>query len=826
MITTIPTSIFEEEKENLVRYFDKNIPGKEKKILSSSSELKQKNCRFTIKDDDLNKLCLKRDEFEKIAEYITKQLLNNKPTEPTVFKRKETGLPYSISYNPESEKVFILFKEHVLPPIHEKGEACNVTYIWNMDLQKVMAFRAGSKEQIPDDECKINSILAERSDLFVATKEIYNYSGPLKRKDVEGDIPKRGFILEYLSIGDLFDNCKNFDLNQLISICCDIAEALEVLHNTYGIVHRDLKPENILICQCPDTQRYRAKIADFGHSAFQGEIPKNGYGSTTYMPPEFKEGFSKSCRPIADFSADIWTLGVILLILAGDDKIWDDWDELWKNNVILSGKDFHKAKKKILNEIDTKVNNNIPEILRLINLCLRVEPSKRLTIKEVVQSLKDIQKSSNTSDLSDKKTELQLPGDSSQLVQTSNLEKNISSIILEQKTSSNQKFTITDENLKKLQMKREEFDKIVNHIDNSKSKKTAVFKRNKTRLPYTAAYSGESDKIFLFSKEYLGEGANCKVKVGYDVKAQTEVAIRTANEWAISPVENNLQSVLSGYKHLFVLADEIFSYQGPFGKYQDNILLKKIEIPKKAMILEKMQTSLDKINELLTLRNIVMISQAILKGLNILHDKFKIVHRDLKPANILIKRFDKKMRTIEEPKIADFGFAHYKNSYTQDWCDHCYIPPEMKLDRLHYDKKYYQSREVSEEVKMIISNMKFPNKADTPEDMWSFGVILLEMISPPETFKLWHKIFNHHWELDSQFSDDKKEIFKDIMELYDLSPSLEKEIVESLIDIINGCLVFDPKQRLTAKEALEKINEIINNIDRVSSESNKQKGEK
>jgi serine/threonine protein kinase len=165
------------------------------------------------------------------------------------------------------------------------------------------------------------------------------------------------------------------------------------MHNQYGIVHRDLKVENILIDRCPLTQRYRAKTADFGHSAFQGKPPMHGYGSTNYMPPELKEGFLKSHRPIADYSADIWSFGVILLFLIGDDKTWGDWNKLWDDNVILSVKDFHKAKKKILDEINNEINNGIPKILNLIHLCLRVEPSKRLTIKEVVQNLKDIQKS-------------------------------------------------------------------------------------------------------------------------------------------------------------------------------------------------------------------------------------------------------------------------------------------------------------------------------------------------------------------------------------------------------------------------------------------------
>jgi serine/threonine protein kinase len=355
-----------------------------------------------------------------------------------------------------------------------------------------------------------------------------------------------------------------------------------------------------------------------------------------------------------------------------------------------------------------------------------------------------------------------------------------------------------------------------------------VFKRNKTKLPFTAAYSAESDKIFIFCKEHrlkkLGEGGNSKVTVGWDVKAQTEVAIRSATEGAITTFECKVHERLSAFKHLFVLADEIFNYTGPFAKRQDNILLKKIEVPKTAMVLEKMQTSLDEIKEFLNLRNIVEISQAIAQGLNVLHDKFKIVHRDLKTTNILIKKFDKKMKTIEGIKIADFGFAHNKNTYTDDWCDHCYMPPEMKLDRLHYDKEYYQMGKVTEEVKMILSNTKFPNNADSPEDMWSFGVILLEMISPPNIFKLWHKTYNNDWELDSGFSNDKKEIFDDIREAYELAPVLERGIIESFIHIINRCLIFNPTQRLTAKEALEKINEIINNIS--SSESNKQKGEK
>ena len=86
------------------------------------------------------------------------------------------------------------------------------------------------------------------------------------------------------------------------------------------IIHRDLKPENILFSEKDFS---KIKIIDFGTAQKQkdGKLFTGKIGTLLYMAPEIVapellmgEGADKDKNPY-DFSADLWSIGVITYFL-------------------------------------------------------------------------------------------------------------------------------------------------------------------------------------------------------------------------------------------------------------------------------------------------------------------------------------------------------------------------------------------------------------------------------------------------------------------------------------------------------------------------------
>mmetsp|Transcript_33076 Transcript_33076/g.73652 ORF Transcript_33076/g.73652 Transcript_33076/m.73652 type:complete len:330 (-) Transcript_33076:664-1653(-) len=125
-------------------------------------------------------------------------------------------------------------------------------------------------------------------------------------------------VLEYAFGGELYHRMKQVHKmgeNEAKFYFCEIASALNYLHNELGIVYRDLKPENVLL----DLEGH-VRLCDFGFAtviAF-GEDPvplTDGCGTVMYMAPELV-GTQTS---IHGFPVDWWALGAVLAeMLAGE----------------------------------------------------------------------------------------------------------------------------------------------------------------------------------------------------------------------------------------------------------------------------------------------------------------------------------------------------------------------------------------------------------------------------------------------------------------------------------------------------------------------------
>ncbi|KAJ3101678.1 Cyclin-dependent kinase catalytic subunit [Phlyctochytrium planicorne] len=172
------------------------------------------------------------------------------------------------------------------------------------------------------------------------------------------------------------------------------------------------------------------------------------------------------------------------------------------------------------------------------------------------------------------------------------------------------------------------------------------------------------------------------------------------------------------------------------------------------------------------------------EGLNFCHAR-RILHRDLKPQNLLIDQHG----TL---KLADFGLARTfgvpLRTYTHEVVTLWYRAPEILLGSKHYS---------------------------TAMDMWSVGCIFAELA-------LKHPLFPGDSEIDEIFrifrllGTPSEDIWEGVTTLPDYKPSFPQWSPQSLakavprleddidaIDLLRGCLMYSPAQRISAKRALQ-----------------------
>lgn len=173
-------------------------------------------------------------------------------------------------------------------------------------------------------------------------------------------------VLDYCPGGDLFTyiiNHKQIREDQAAQIFYQIVSAVQYVHSR-GVAHRDLKPQNILITQFP-----QVKLSDFGLCGFiQKDVKMDIYcGSMYFSAPECLKSV-----PYDGVQADIWSLGVILFLLASKEHPWDPTNT-----------------KEMISKI-TKASYTIPKNLShpcvdLIKSILKLKPSERPTCKQILQ---------------------------------------------------------------------------------------------------------------------------------------------------------------------------------------------------------------------------------------------------------------------------------------------------------------------------------------------------------------------------------------------------------------------------------------------------------
>nr|XP_034594502.1 mitogen-activated protein kinase kinase 10-like [Setaria viridis]TKW41029.1 hypothetical protein SEVIR_1G286800v2 [Setaria viridis] len=144
-------------------------------------------------------------------------------------------------------------------------------------------------------------------------------------------------VLEYVvngSLGDVLRRCGRLPEHAIAGVARCVLRDLRHLHRL-GIVHGDVKPSNLLV-----GRHGEVKIADFAAShhvsaAGRAHSEPAAMGTCAYMSPERldPEGFGAGPpSAAADFSSDVWALGVVLLechmgrfplVAAGERPDWE-----------------------------------------------------------------------------------------------------------------------------------------------------------------------------------------------------------------------------------------------------------------------------------------------------------------------------------------------------------------------------------------------------------------------------------------------------------------------------------------------------------------------
>ncbi|KAK9063846.1 hypothetical protein SSX86_017718 [Deinandra increscens subsp. villosa] len=210
---------------------------------------------------------------------------------------------------------------------------------------------------------------------------------------METEIPL--LVYEFISNGTLSDhihkkgNSSALTWDIRLRIATETAEALSYLHSAASvpIIHRDVKPMNILL-----DDNFVAKVADFGASKLipidQIELATLVQGTLGYLDPEYLQ-----TNQLTDKS-DVYSFGVVLVeLLTGKMALSFDRPEEERNLAIYflfslkQGRLFQVLDERLqLNEVP----NEIIQVSRLAERCLRVKGDDRPTMKEVANELQGV----------------------------------------------------------------------------------------------------------------------------------------------------------------------------------------------------------------------------------------------------------------------------------------------------------------------------------------------------------------------------------------------------------------------------------------------------
>jgi len=253
----------------------------------------------------------------------------------------------------------------------------------------------------------------------------------------------------------------------------------------------------------------------------------------------------------------------------------------------------------------------------------------------------------------------------------------------------------------------------------------------------------------------IGMGAFAEVRLGYDKETGEQVAIKIMKKnkkdrELMKSVESEIHFIRKNIQNNYVVRTfDVFNTK-------DNLFI-VMEYLGGGMLYEILSDE-GQFSE----AHASEIMREILQGLKCLHDH-DIVHRDIKPENVLCCSREWPYKV----KLADFGLADFVLEDT--FGDKC--------TRGMYGTPYFVAPEV-------IRGEAY----GAPVDVWSCGVLLYNMLSGELPFD----------------GSNIKEVLKRVkIGSFNFPDSEWASISDEVKDLIQGLLAYNPRTRLTARQALE-----------------------
>ncbi|XP_026429926.1 probable serine/threonine-protein kinase SIS8 [Papaver somniferum] len=186
-------------------------------------------------------------------------------------------------------------------------------------------------------------------------------------------------VTEFLSRGSLFQLLRRhtsttLDSRRRVLMALDIARGMNYLHrHNPPIIHRDLKSSNLLV-----DKNWKVKVGDFGLSRLKYATfltTSAGNGTPQWMAPEVIRNEPE------DEKSDVYSFGVVLWELATLKIPWNDMNSMQ----VIAAVGFMNQRNEIPKDTD-------PLWASLIERCWHSDPKCRPTFKELLGSLKDLQR--------------------------------------------------------------------------------------------------------------------------------------------------------------------------------------------------------------------------------------------------------------------------------------------------------------------------------------------------------------------------------------------------------------------------------------------------
>ncbi|KAL8222790.1 hypothetical protein R6Q57_020189 [Mikania cordata] len=559
-------------------------------------------------------------------------------------------------------------------------------------------------------------------------------------------------VYEYMPHGTL-EGClykygTSFSWLQRLNICIGAARGLDYLHTgtgtKNGVIHRDVKSSNILL-----DENYAAKISDFGLAKVGPTNQTNTFVSTGvkgtfgYMDPNYFYT-NKLTR-----KSDVYAFGVVLLeVLCGRPAVDTSLDEeqwglaSWAQDCIREGKLSQIVDISLRGQLK---KDCLKEFAGVAVSCLRAHPSQRPAMAEIVAKLEFALSLQNKMDSSSAKS--------------NKVSNKIRSFLTAKTLKSNSLmpfcFAINDPidvNVKKVVSKP--VGSVASMVD-------AGYESDGDLVHFDGEFEFTLTDLFNASAKIINENPFWRTYVAYLTNGSKVVVKRILTQLSQKKFESTV-STLGKIRHPNVLHLKACYW----GKGETLVVFKFTPNGSVASLLQSSKNE-DGSRTAFDWRLKTKIITGVARGLFYLHAQEKIVHGDLKSNMILLdENYD--------PMIANVGLSKLMPA-TLRFRNNC--APEL-LDSAN---------------------------ATTEIDVYSLGIVMLEILTRESTYKGIHPVDLPTWVR----SVPTEKWFTDVFDVKLIKENIRNHnVLVKVMRLALHCVEYDPKARPTIQGVLWTLEQI------------------